>query len=133
PVLPAPLLLLLSPCLRNHLLLHFSLFVLAFLLPFPPRDLYSFPTRRSSDLAFGLERLVITLGDGHGITLNKNGPNKTQIAAVYRSEEHTSELQSRFDLVCRLLLERKKLHFLGLLPQRVHPENKTTASLILQS
>src|SRR5699024_11592689 len=26
----------------------------------------------------------------------------------YRSEEHTSELQSRFDLVCRLLLEKKK-------------------------
>src|SRR5699024_6093160 len=27
---------------------------------------------------------------------------------VARSEEHTSELQSRFDLVCRLLLEKKK-------------------------
>src|SRR6266704_330326 len=27
-----------------------------------------------------------------------------------RSEEHTSELQSRFDLVCRLLLEKKKIH-----------------------
>src|SRR5699024_12885011 len=27
---------------------------------------------------------------------------------IYRSEEHTSELQSRFDLVCRLLLEKKK-------------------------
>src|SRR5437868_9037355 len=27
----------------------------------------------------------------------------------WRSEEHTSELQSRFDLVCRLLLEKKKL------------------------
>src|SRR5437868_11785322 len=29
--------------------------------------------------------------------------------AVFRSEEHTSELQSRFDLVCRLLLEKKKI------------------------
>src|SRR5207249_7618857 len=29
---------------------------------------------------------------------------------VARSEEHTSELQSRFDLVCRLLLEKKKKH-----------------------
>src|SRR5438067_3304406 len=29
--------------------------------------------------------------------------------AAARSEEHTSELQSRFDLVCRLLLEKKKL------------------------
>src|SRR5699024_12850972 len=27
---------------------------------------------------------------------------------ILRSEEHTSELQSRFDLVCRLLLEKKK-------------------------
>src|SRR5699024_12268193 len=29
-------------------------------------------------------------------------------AEIPRSEEHTSELQSRFDLVCRLLLEKKK-------------------------
>src|SRR5699024_11355644 len=28
-----------------------------------------------------------------------------------RSEEHTSELQSRFDLVCRLLLEKKKKYY----------------------
>src|SRR5207249_12162325 len=28
-------------------------------------------------------------------------------AVILRSEEHTSELQSRFDLVCRLLLEKK--------------------------
>src|SRR5438105_10585067 len=28
--------------------------------------------------------------------------------SFYRSEEHTSELQSRVDLVCRLLLEKKK-------------------------
>src|SRR5207249_10015591 len=28
-----------------------------------------------------------------------------------RSEEHTSELQSRFDLVCRLLLEKKKNYY----------------------
>src|SRR5207249_1236467 len=31
-----------------------------------------------------------------------------EFALVLRSEEHTSELQSRFDLVCRLLLEKKK-------------------------
>src|SRR5207249_10543288 len=29
--------------------------------------------------------------------------------SVLRSEEHTSELQSRFDLVCRLLLEKKQV------------------------
>src|SRR5699024_11874251 len=31
-------------------------------------------------------------------------------AIIIRSEEHTSELQSRFDLVCRLLLEKKKTY-----------------------
>src|SRR5438034_7818109 len=31
------------------------------------------------------------------------------VAAAKRSEEHTSELQSHSDLVCRLLLEKKKL------------------------
>src|SRR5437868_11473808 len=30
------------------------------------------------------------------------------LGRLARSEEHTSELQSRFDLVCRLLLEKKK-------------------------
>src|SRR5437867_10037292 len=30
--------------------------------------------------------------------------------AECRSEEHTSELQSPYDLVCRLLLEKKKIH-----------------------
>src|SRR5438067_6350614 len=33
-----------------------------------------------------------------------------------RSEEHTSELQSRFDLVCRLLLEKKKKELLTSYP-----------------
>src|SRR5699024_11965844 len=41
------------------------------------------------------------------------GQNPARQAAIkaglpQRSEEHTSELQSRFDLVCRLLLEKKK-------------------------
>src|SRR5207249_9679016 len=31
-----------------------------------------------------------------------------------RSEEHTSELQSRFDLVCRLLLEKKNIRYVSL-------------------
>src|SRR5699024_11426668 len=40
-------------------------------------------------------------------------PEKAKLDGEYvkklgRSEEHTSELQSRFDLVCRLLLEKKK-------------------------
>src|SRR5699024_12139771 len=40
--------------------------------------------------------------------LTKRGiTEKAQRAFRIRSEEHTSELQSRFDLVCRLLLEKK--------------------------
>src|SRR5699024_11353870 len=35
-------------------------------------------------------------------------PGDPGSSAADRSEEHTSELQSRFDLVCRLLLEKKK-------------------------
>src|SRR5437868_9712787 len=40
-----------------------------------------------------------------------------------RSEEHTSELQSRFDLVCRLLLEKKNLELIPqlIVVQPVHP------------
>src|SRR3712207_7444724 len=41
-------------------------------------------------------------GDGAGIL--------TQIPDAFRSEEHTSELQSRQYLVCRLLLEKKNKH-----------------------
>src|SRR5699024_12431209 len=40
--------------------------------------------------------------------VDKLGGDEDDDAGV-RSEEHTSELQSRFDLVCRLLLEKKKL------------------------
>src|SRR5699024_12297498 len=35
--------------------------------------------------------------------------SKICIHVQIRSEEHTSELQSRFDLVCRLLLEKKNV------------------------
>src|SRR5699024_12431881 len=35
------------------------------------------------------------------------GTSRSSISPLVRSEEHTSELQSRFDLVCRLLLEKK--------------------------
>src|SRR5207249_5207625 len=36
------------------------------------------------------------------------GAHAPSLWLLIRSEEHTSELQSRFDLVCRLLLEKKK-------------------------
>src|SRR5207249_8455227 len=37
-----------------------------------------------------------------------DAPTGSDFPFIGRSEEHTSELQSRFDLVCRLLLEKKK-------------------------
>src|SRR5699024_11464353 len=43
------------------------------------------------------------IGDGSPGVITKHLLKKFR-----RSEEHTSELQSRFDLVCRLLLEKKK-------------------------
>src|SRR5699024_11271851 len=48
--------------------------------------------------------------DRHGFTEKfRTLVDKLQIPySQLRSEEHTSELQSRFDLVCRLLLEKKK-------------------------
>src|SRR5689334_23510947 len=39
---------------------------------------------------------------------NTTGAEALSIGTLIRSEEHTSELQSQFHLVCRLLLEKKK-------------------------
>src|SRR5699024_12276842 len=50
------------------------------------------------------------LGRRH-LALSRRGTRRAEhvpARADRRSEEHTSELQSRFDLVCRLLLEKKK-------------------------
>src|SRR5207249_7404335 len=87
----------------------------------PP--LHSSPTRRSSDLY--VEPIVIR-AKRHAVWISRDrttpdftlppGPNSVDQPITlgivpgirYRSEEHTSELQSRFDLVCRLLLEKKK-------------------------
>src|SRR2546426_6944851 len=44
--------------------------------------------------------------DGPGVVLTSNPQAKER--AIPRSEEHTSELQSPCNLVCRLLLEKKK-------------------------
>src|SRR5207253_8936105 len=96
-----------------------------------PRGLHSFPTRRSSDLSAAARRclsyhecghpsLEPTAGSPH--TVRKVLGEFTSLAAFgsqgvwfpgsadmsARSEEHTSELQSRGHLVCRLLLEKKK-------------------------
>src|SRR5260370_26506779 len=43
------------------------------------------------------------------------GMNPSLSVCMKRSEEHTSELQSHLNLVCRLLLEKKKTHHLSFL------------------
>src|SRR5690349_23177327 len=57
----------------------------------------------------------VTGGDNHGgnVTIGSfqaGNATTTTSGGGNRSEEHTSELQSRRDLVCRLLLEKKKSH-----------------------
>src|SRR5699024_11757845 len=49
---------------------------------------------------------LLTVGAIREYFANENGADFTEPITA-RSEEHTSELQSRFDLVCRLLLEKK--------------------------
>src|SRR5207302_11415347 len=78
------------------------------------RHLHSFPTRRSSDLG-GLEvQLVRTIPEHvyDGLPNGEFSILESYVRALRgaqrRSEEHTSELQSRENLVCRLLLEKKK-------------------------
>src|SRR5690606_41038651 len=92
----------------------------------PHRDLHSFPTRRSSDLmrvtretttlgtiapgqAVNIERALRADGrlGGHIMQGHVDGIAEL-VSRDSRSEEHTSELQSRENLVCRLLLEKKK-------------------------
>src|SRR5699024_12407883 len=81
----------------------------------PHRPPHSFPTRRSSDLQTRHSVVRPSAGDGEAIRKGGNNVRKLSVDPVIavwanyaRSEEHTSELQSRFDLVCRLLLEKKK-------------------------
>src|SRR5438094_6953398 len=87
------------------------------------RHLHSFPTRRSSDLSLRrVAQLRYLRPDLEIVPLRGNVPTRVQkvkagrdgldaallARAGLRSEEHTSELQSPYDLVCRLLLEKKK-------------------------
>src|SRR5207248_11158989 len=88
----------------------------------PPRHLHSFPTRRSSDLpssharsspsshvaAAGRSVSAASTTGARRIAGIDSRRNIHFQPAMPRSEEHTSELQSPYDLVCRLLLEKKK-------------------------
>src|SRR5438105_6595143 len=81
-------------------------------------EIYTFPTRRSSDLHYVEIEQQAVVGAGGIAMLAIGGQFRRQRAGRFgprdgsedlgRSEEHTSELQSRVDLVCRLLLEKKK-------------------------
>src|SRR5437868_8394026 len=83
-----------------------------------PLDLHSFPTRRSSDLPCGgfCPILSIRSPSMSSYRCPSKAPNPASQStscrvkrflgsASVRSEEHTSELQSRLDLVCRLQLD----------------------------
>src|SRR5207249_9237894 len=56
--------------------------------------------------------LIGALAGGAPLVVTAHGRDVRNIGWLpgIRSEEHTSELQSRFDLVCRLLLEKKQCH-----------------------
>src|SRR5205809_5749817 len=73
------------------------------------RPLHSFPTRRSSDLVTDASHITAAFPAAAKVippTDQTDGAGRVQVT---RSEEHTSELQSRLHLVCRLLLEKKKI------------------------
>src|SRR6266516_6651101 len=88
----------------------------------PHRDLHSFPTRRSSDLPRrGLRGGVAR----HPFDAQARGHRRV---GRRRSEEHTSELQSPYDIVCRLPLEKKKPNI-----SPHHPSSDSTSPRITQA
>src|SRR3712207_7348215 len=67
--------------------------------------------RRDAGRGEGRERALPLLPSASGVELHGllGRPERSEVVgAADRSEEHTSELQSRQYLVCRLLLEKKK-------------------------
>src|SRR5690625_5769701 len=78
------------------------------LIPSFAEQILSIPAEKSG---YWMTPLALASGigaGGGGYFVDKQGPVKT--LALSRSEEHTSELQSRGHLVCRLLLEKKNEH-----------------------
>src|SRR5437773_9067916 len=80
----------------------------------PPRStLFPYTTLFRSGAEASMSLIIIRVEPQHGLELGLRlgelvvqEVKRAQI--VMRSEEHTSELQSHHDLVCRLLLEKKK-------------------------
>src|SRR3712207_7377041 len=62
---------------------------------------------RALVLTFAFADLLVRGGERVGL-IGRTRPTSTRAIVEKRSEEHTSELQSRQYLVCRLLLEKKK-------------------------
>src|SRR2546429_5944629 len=75
----------------------------------PPRSTL-FPLHDALPISIILltSSLTAVLGLSFANAGSKNGLLASLITTLARSEEHTSELQSRLHLVCRLLLEKKK-------------------------
>src|SRR5437899_5817117 len=71
--------------------------------------LHSFPTRRSSDLPSS-DSSSIESPQPTSMTMTRR---LIGFSVEPRSEEHTSELQSLRQLVCRLLLEKKKIELIA--------------------
>src|SRR2546430_11847308 len=67
---------------------------------------------------------IAELSRTQALTEGLSGPSQRPARA--RSEEHTSELQSQSNLVCRLLLEKKKIRHT---PGHLHHRTHTTQSL----
>src|SRR5690349_23937683 len=76
----------------------------------PPRStLFPYTTLfRSAEGVETAEQANLLAGMGIGLAQGYFHGHPLPLARFPRSEEHTSELQSRRDLVCRLLLEKKK-------------------------
>src|SRR5207248_10374297 len=90
---------------------------LSLLPPPPPSTLFPYTTlfRSSSSAQFAGSRPAVPppcpsppAAEGDPEPLEGKGLVERGGRAAIRSEEHTSELQSPYDLVCRLLLEKKK-------------------------
>src|SRR5436190_24064669 len=75
----------------------------------PPRTtLFPYTTLFRSWIEYLRERSGAAAAAAARLGLDEAGDEAAAAAAAARSEEHTSELQSHSDLVCRLLLEKKK-------------------------
>src|SRR5260370_11885075 len=61
------------------------------------------------NFVFEPAQLTVKVGTSVTWTNRDDIPHTVVCAGKFRSEEHTSELQSHLNLVCRLLLEKKKL------------------------